>query len=386
MPLQFSIVIPVWNGAEVIGQCLDAIYSHPDDRPHEVICVDNASRDESAQIIAARFPQVKLLRQPVNLGFAGGVNVGIRAAQGDVIVLLNQDCLPQRGWLSALSAALVAHPEFGIAGCTLYSSTGQLDHAGARLARPSALGEHLTDVSGEPRSVEYVTGAAMVIRRSTFDSIGLFDEGYYPAYFEEADFCWRARRHGIETGYVPAAQLTHLRSSREAQTDLIKHWANQQRMRYRFIIKQFDAREIGEFIAYELKAADGERWFDQAIGSVMGARDTLRTLPDILERRRLDGNDELPPAVHRQLEVGLTAILRRSFAAAERIGAPRFDQAGGNRSCLRLLVPIKHWLRRLTAAGSINEVSRLEQQLAELRNEFDRRLKILEILADYEYR
>jgi GT2 family glycosyltransferase len=384
--MNFSVVIPVWNGAEVIASCLNAIAAHRADQPFEIICVDNDSRDESAAIIAARFPQVQLLSQPINLGFAGGVNVGIRIARGDVIVLLNQDCLPQRGWLRALAAAFEARPDFGIAGCTLYAANGQIDHAGARMTRPGALGEHLTVVGGEPRPVEYVTGAAMVVRRSTFDAVGLFDEGFYPAYFEEADFCLRARRRGFETGYVPAAQLIHLRNSRAAQADLIKHWANQQRMRYRFVIKQFDAREIGEFIAYELNAADHEVWFDQAIGRVIGARDTLRGLPDIIERRRLDCADDLPPAVRRQLEVGLTAILRRSFAAAERIGAPVLGGAGGPPVGARFITPLKRWLGRLRSSVPTSEVDQLRQQMIVWQAEVDRRLKILEILADYEYR
>jgi GT2 family glycosyltransferase len=384
--MTFSLVIPVWNGATVIGQCLEAIYALDNDRPLEVIAVDNASRDESAHLIAARFPQVTLLPQPVNLGFAGGVNVGIRAARGDVIVLLNQDCLPQSGWLRALAAAFEARPDFGIAGCTLYTPDNQIDHAGARLMRPGALGEHLTDVGGESRPVEYVTGAAMAIRRSAFDAIGLFDEGFYPAYFEEADFCFRAHRRGLETGYVPAARLTHLRSSREAQADLIKHWANQQRMRYRFVIKQFDAREIGDFIAYELDAAEHEVWFDQAIGRVIGARDTLRGLPDIIERRRLDCADDLLPAVRRQIEVGFTAIMRRSYSAAERIGAPVAGGTGGPPVGARFITPLRRWLGRLRSAVPTGEVDQLRQQMTAWQAEVDRRLKILEILADYEYR
>ena len=85
----------------------------------------------------------------------------------------------------------------------------------------------------------------MAIRRSVFDTIGLFDEGFYPAYYEECDFCYRAREHGFQIAYVPAAKITHLRSSRAAQADWIKHWANQQKARYRFIIKQFSPSRPG---------------------------------------------------------------------------------------------------------------------------------------------
>jgi GT2 family glycosyltransferase len=365
----------------VIAQCLTAIASHRNDQPVEIICVDNDSRDDSAAIIARQFPAVKLLRQPVNLGFAGGVNAGIRVAQGDAVVLLNQDCLPHARWLTALSAAFEQHPDYGVAGCTIYFSDGKLDHAGARMTRPAAFGEHLTEVSAGPRVVDYVTGAAMAIRRSVFDAIGWFDEGFYPAYYEECDCCYRAREHGFEIAYVPASKITHLRSSREAQADWIKHWANQQKARYRFIVKQFTPREMGEFITFETTALDAEANFERTIGSAIGARDTLRALPDIIERRRRDRGDELPAAIRRQLEMGFTAILRCGFARAEALsGAVRSsagDPSGGVKAQLA------HLLKRSDPA---DEIDQLQQQVAELRGEFDRRLRVLEILADYDYR
>nr|MBP7686976.1 glycosyltransferase [Thermoflexales bacterium] len=180
--MQASLIIPVWKGESVIAACLEAALAHSGDRLLEIICVDNASPDQSAAIITQRFPHVRLISQPINLGFAGGVNAGLRAARGDVGVLLNQDCLVKAGWLDALLDALDAHPEFGIAGCTLFNADGSLNHAGAQLRTPIALGQHLLDRAGdEPRIVDYVTGAAMAIRRSTWDTIGFLDDGFYPA-------------------------------------------------------------------------------------------------------------------------------------------------------------------------------------------------------------
>lgn len=375
--MKFSVVIPVWNGADVIAQCLAAIAAHQNDQPFEIICVDNASRDNAAAVIAAQFPAVKLLRQPVNLGFAGGVNAGIRAAQGEVVVLLNQDCLPQAGWLTALSAAFAAHPEYGVAGCTIYFADGKLDHAGARMTRPAAFGEHLTEIGTAPRTVDYVTGAAMAIRRSIFGAIGLFDEGFYPAYYEECDFCYRARAHGYQIAYVPGAQITHLRSSREAQADWVKHWANQQKARYRFIIKQFTPQDIGDFIAFETRALDTESNFARAIGSVLGARDTLRALSDILDRRRQECDDDLSAEVRRQLEAGFTAIVRHGFARAEELSGAGPGRAGDQSGGVR--AQLARWLKR---AAPATEIDRLRQQLLVI----EQRLHVLEILADYDYR
>ena len=182
--MEMSIIIPVWNGAAVVPDCLDAVYAHSGGALLEVICVDNASRDGSGDLIADAYPQVRLIRQPVNLGFAGGVNAGIEAARGSVFVLLNQDCVVQPGWLDALLHAFQARPECGIAGGTILDQDGVVDHAGAMIRRPDAIGVHLTDVGdGQPRTVEYVTGTVFAIRRQTWDVVGRFDEGFYPAYY-----------------------------------------------------------------------------------------------------------------------------------------------------------------------------------------------------------
>ena len=317
--MQASIIIPLWNGADVIADCLDAVYAHANDRLGEVICVDNASPDGAADLVADRYPQVRLLHQPVNLGFAGGVNVGLEAAQGDVFVLLNQDCLVQPGWLVALHRALEEHPQVGIVGCTILNADGTVNHAGARIHYPDAFGLHLTEVGNGLQETDFVTGAAVAIRRQTWDAVGRFDEGFYPAYYEDADYCYRARRHGFRIAYVPDARVTHLFSGREWQADPLKHTANQHTARYRFVSKHFDGPEITAFFKAEGAAVAKERYFDQVAGRALAARDTLRHLPDILERRRADLGDRLAPAWRRQLQVGFTGVWRRSLDIAEKL-------------------------------------------------------------------
>jgi GT2 family glycosyltransferase len=337
--MNFSVVIPVWNGAEVVLDCLRAVYAHSSEHLLEVIAVDNASPDESAQLIRDNFPQVTLLHQPVNLGFAGGVNAGLNAAQGDVMILLNQDCLVQPGWLDALTQALRDHPEAGIAGCTIFNADGSLNHAGAFIQRPAAVGVHLADrVADAPQPVEYVTGAAMVIRRSTWDTVGRFDEGFYPAYFEESDYCYRARGAGLDTWYIPWAHVIHLFSGREWQHDPLKHTANQHQSRYRFVCKHFTSQETTAFTAAELAAIDAETYFDQVVARVIAARSTLRCLSDILERRRFDRLENASSPQRIQLQVSFTQILRDSFARAQRMLQP----ANGEQSdVLHLTTPVR---------------------------------------------
>lgn len=307
-----SVVIPVWNGADVIEACLHAVYTHSGAGLHEVICVDNASGDDSAQVIQQAFPQVRLLQQPVNLGFAGGVNAGMRAAAGDVIVLLNQDCLVQPGWLDALLEALDRHPDWGIVGATICTPDGQIHHAGARIQFPSALGVHDTQAHAEERTVDYVTGAVFALRRDVWRVVGALDEGFYPAYYEESDYCYRARRHGYLIGYAPKARAVHLFSNQEWRQEPFRHALNQHRMRFRFVAKHWDADALMAFFAAESQQIETIPDLDDLSARLFAARLLRFSLPDVLQRRRQDlalGSDA-------EVDEGVRArVLRNGFAA-----------------------------------------------------------------------
>ena len=325
--MRASIIIPVWNGASDLPDCLNALYAHSGNELEEVICVDNASEDGSATLINRRYPDVRLVRQPVNLGFAGGVNAGIEWAQGDIFVLLNQDTVVKPGWLEALISAFEDHPEFGIAGCTIVNPDGTVHHAGAKITRPGAYGEHLLDIGdSQPRKVEYVTGAAFAVRRETWDIVGQFDEGYYPVYYEESDYCYRARNRNIETAYVPKARVVHTFTGGERVSEPIKLHANHQRSRYRFISKHFGSDTTEEFFEAELAAIQNECYFTYAIARAIAARDTIRGLPDIIERRRIDLDEAITPVHRRQLQAGFGEIWRKAFSSSKRLSP---SAAGG---------------------------------------------------------
>lgn len=331
--MRASIVIPVWNGVDVIGGCLDAVRAHATERQLDVICIDNGSRDGSAELIERAYPWARLIRQPTNLGFAGGVNAGVEAllssegplgpiAPGssgeELFILLNQDCLVHAGWMEALCAAFKS-PALGVAGCTIFRADGSLDHAGAEVRRPDAVGAHRTQLAaGNWAAADYVTGAAMAIRRSTWEIVGRFDEGFYPAYYEDADYCYRARRHGFQIGHVPGAQVTHLFSSQAWQADALAHTAGHHRARYRFVAKHFAPTEIDDFVTAEAGALTQETYLDQAMARAIAARDTLRSLPEAMQRRVAE-LDEPPPAFPRQMAVALHQIRDLALAAAARL-------------------------------------------------------------------
>jgi GT2 family glycosyltransferase len=320
--MRASVIVPVWNGGAVIDACLGAVFARSGTGLAEVVCVDNASRDDSAAIVRARHPRARLIAQPVNLGFAGGVNAGVDAADGDVLVLLNQDTVVEDGWLDALLAGLGNGAAFGIAGATILDAHGGLNHAGAFVRRPDAEGVHVTTRSASaPHAVDYVTGAAMAITRGTWETVGRFDEGYYPAYYEDCDYCYRAGRHGIRTGYVPAARVVHLQDSVRPARDPIRIAADHHFVRYRFVAKHWETPALAEFFDAEQATLARDADFPRLVGRVLAARDLLRRLDDVLAARLRDLGAEPTPARRRQLQIGFASLLRLGMTAAERESA-----------------------------------------------------------------
>jgi len=216
-----SVIVPVWNGRPYLERCLAALLAQrtTDGEAFEVIAVDNASTDGSADFIAARFPTVRLIRNRTNQGFAGGCNRGLEAAAGALCIVLNQDTIVRPGWLSALADA-AADPTVGAIGCKiLYPDGVTLQHAGAWLEWPLGLAHHTG--GGEvdrgqwdtPRTVEFVTGAALAVRRDVLTHVGAFDEDFWPGYFEDADLCLRIHGAGYTICYAPTAVLEHQEST-----------------------------------------------------------------------------------------------------------------------------------------------------------------------------
>lgn len=194
-----SIVIPVYGQYEMTDECLKAVGQHTQD--YEIIVVDNGS--PSPYGYAA-------IRNDSNLGFPVAVNQGIRAAKGDVIVLLNNDCIVTPGW----SAKLLKHLEaFSIVGpLTNYCACLQRETVPIYRDQPNldrvAIGWSL-DHAGQSVEVNWVIGFCMMFRRSLFDEIGPFDESLWPSSGEEIDFCLRARKAGHRIGIARDVYVHH---------------------------------------------------------------------------------------------------------------------------------------------------------------------------------
>lgn len=240
-----SVIIPLWNGREWIDDCLSALLTASAQlgAQAEIIVVDNGSADGSAAHVATTWPQaqIHLFQNEKNLGFAGGCNVGLRAARGRYLALLNQDTQVRPGWLAALVQALEAGA--GVVGSLALLPDGvTVQHAGGIVEWPTAIARHIGygEALGpqwqQPADVDFVTAAAMAFPRRLVDEIGLLDELFWPGYYEDADFCWRAREAGYSVHYLPDAILVH----QEHASFGDRQWTRWARLRgrLRFCLKQ----------------------------------------------------------------------------------------------------------------------------------------------------
>lgn len=215
MKTKVAIVVPNWNGVEEIGSCLDSLFSQSL-KPH-IIVVENGSTDGSLEFLQSRYPSIEVLPQKKNLGFAGGVNVGIRKAIGDgyqFVALLNNDAIAHKDWLKKLVEALEKNPGTGIATCKLLSadkkhtdSTGDF-YTTWGLPFPRDREVTAEKAHNEPEEVFGASGGASLYRSAMLKEIGLFDEDFF-AYYEDVDISFRAQLAGWRVLYEPSSEVYH---------------------------------------------------------------------------------------------------------------------------------------------------------------------------------
>lgn len=213
-----SIIIPNYNGAEHLPLCLQSI-AQQTYRDYEIIVVDNGSVDHSIEILSAHASAVRVFSFGSNKGFAAAVNYGIQKAEGDYIVLLNNDVELDARWLEVMIFGLQAHPEAGSAACKMmnFYNRAVIDAAGDVLTKSGNVisrGAGIPD-TGQYNEKTFVFGAcagAGIYRRNIFTDVGLFDEDYF-AWFEDADHHFRSQLKGFRSVYLPSAVCYHKRGA-----------------------------------------------------------------------------------------------------------------------------------------------------------------------------
>lgn len=226
-PVKTSVIIVSYNTREILRACLNRLFDMCRDLTLEVIVVDNASRDASAEMVECDFPDVHLVRSQINLGFAAANNVGFKVATGDTILLLNPDALLEPGALQRSLAYMATDPRIGIGGGLLLDKAGQwqpsarcfpsllneflvLSGLAARFPKSRFFGrfDRTWDDSGQPSKVDWVPGAFALIRRSALEQVGEFDERFF-LYYEEVDLCRRFQQAGWTIWYWPDVVIRH---------------------------------------------------------------------------------------------------------------------------------------------------------------------------------
>jgi GT2 family glycosyltransferase/2-polyprenyl-3-methyl-5-hydroxy-6-metoxy-1,4-benzoquinol methylase/tetratricopeptide (TPR) repeat protein len=216
--IECSIIIPVWNKVELTKQCLIQVAEVTRDVHYEVIIVDNASTDETSAFLASLSGDVQVITNEQNLGFSKACNQGAKVARARYLVFLNNDTIPQEGWLQALVEEAQAYPDVAVVGSKLLYPDGTVQHAGVAFARANSLPYHIyrgapanATVVNQRRELQVVTAACMLVRREAFEAVGGFDEGYRNG-FEDVDLCLKVRERGGRVVYQPKSVLYHLES------------------------------------------------------------------------------------------------------------------------------------------------------------------------------
>jgi GT2 family glycosyltransferase len=226
-----SIVIPVRDRAALTAKCLDTLLSSPAETAEiEIVVVDDASTDATPDTLAAYADQVEIVRHERNTGFGAACNDGATAASGEWLLFLNNDTIPQPGWLDSLLAYAGARERLGVVGAKLLFPNDTVQHAGvvfSRRAHPLHIyagfpGDHpAVNVS---RQFQAVTAACALIRRELFLDSGAFDPTFVNSY-EDIDLCLRLRRLGYEIHYCHESVLYHLESAtRDGLLDPANLW------------------------------------------------------------------------------------------------------------------------------------------------------------------
>jgi N-acetylglucosaminyl-diphospho-decaprenol L-rhamnosyltransferase len=282
-----SVSIVNTNSRELLLACLDTL---PRDAA-EVVVLDNASEDGSADAVRERFPDVRVLAQDFRAGFGANHNTVIRATGGRYVYVLNEDTTAEDWAFDRIVAYLDAHPRVAALGPRLVYPDGRLQDSAWRFPTPlvSALGLLTVGKLGvkqsggdEPHVVDWVMGAALVLRRDALDEVGLFDEEFF-LYSEEVDLQLRLRRAGWEVHYFPEATVTHHESQFSA--DIPERRINEMwRSRHRYWHKHHGA--AGARVA---ALATGGQYAVRAAVAPLAHRSAKRMLLHARDSWRVDG-------------------------------------------------------------------------------------------------
>lgn len=299
-----SIIVLNWNGKKVIRQSLDSIrkLEYPN---IEVIVIDNNSTDGSTEIIRKEFSEFLLVRNSKNLGFAAGMNVGIRKARGEMILLYNNDAIVHPRSLSILANRALSDDTIGmVGGLILYYepsdmiwSLGGMFDLVSGIIWSEGLGKKLTEIAIDNRlitDVAYLSGCVLLVKKEVINKIGLLDEEEFLG-GDDIDWCLRANRAGYKCVLDPSAVMWHIGSHSKRQLPL-KSYLERQKSDFRIILSHFPFPFLISALFFQLSVMPLVEFLifrksDVRISQRFRARvqafcENLRTLRKMLNKRK----------------------------------------------------------------------------------------------------
>lgn len=231
---RLTIVIVTFNSAADIATCIESIPEAARRTTYDVIVVDNASADGTADLVRERWPHVTVLAAGANLGFARANNLGIRATAGELVLLLNPDAAPAPGSIDHLVAVMDTMPGVAIAGPRIVDETGRAELSFGRMIAPFAelrqkvltlgharrwplISGRVERASRAASCPDWVSGACLLIRRAALERAGLLDERFF-LYTEDVDLCATVRAQGGVVRFSPEAEVVHVRGASRASS------------------------------------------------------------------------------------------------------------------------------------------------------------------------
>ncbi len=280
--MNLDVIIVNYNSRSLLKKCLDSVFAGNHRIALHVVTIDNASRDQSLQDAVASYPGLRVVRNNRNLGFARAVNQGIRSTGSDFILLVNPDAEIASGAIKALLDFMSTHADCGVLGGLVSYPNRKRQETVRRFptlatvvlgrrtsmlyrlfpANPFSRRYLLLDADlSRVREVDFVTGTFMMLRREALSEVGLFDEDYF-LYVEDADLCYRMKRHGWKVWFTPDARCTHLYGENIRQDNIRPAVYHAQSM-YRFFAKHLRPPPVLTFCirtAVHLKNVETIAW------------------------------------------------------------------------------------------------------------------------------
>lgn len=259
--MDLSIIFVNWNSLNYLRECVPSIYQHTENLSFEIIVVDNASPEGRIEELKQEFPDVRVIKSDVNLGFAGANNLGFRHATGTYVLFLNPDTKLTGPSIRIILDQLKSLPDAGIVGCKLLNRDSSIQLSCIQTF-PTILNQSLDieylqikwpgcylwniaplfSSDPKPAPVEVISGACMLMSSDVFKRAGMFSEEYF-MYAEDLDLCYKVTRLGLHNYYVGQAEIIHYGGTSSSQTK-VNHWSTTMKLK---AVQKFCTKVHGPF-------------------------------------------------------------------------------------------------------------------------------------------